>query len=82
MTREMTTEEKVKIIIFDQLGVSPIDVAPAADLREDLGADSLDIVEIVMELEEQFSIGINDDDVMDFKTVKDVIDYIVREVGE
>lgn len=82
MTREMTTAEKVKIIIIDQLGVNPIDVTPEADLREDLGADSLDIVEIVMVLEEQFNIGINDDDVMDFKTVKSVIDYVVREVGK
>lgn len=82
MIREMTTADKVKIIIIDQLGVNPIDVTPEADLREDLAADSLDIVEIVMVLEEQFNIGIDDGDVMDFKTVKNVIDYVVQEVGE
>jgi acyl carrier protein len=69
-------EEKVKQIIVDQLGVDADEVTPTAKFVEDLGADSLDTVELVMALEEDFGIEIPDEDAEKIVTVKDVIDYI------
>lgn len=76
----MTNEEKVKQIIADQLQVLEEEVVPTADLREDLSADSLDIMELVTDLEDQFDIEIPDGDVETFNTVKDVLDYIETKV--
>ena len=69
-------EEKVKQIIIDQLGVDGEEVTPQAKFVEDLGADSLDTVELVMALEEEFGIEIPDEDAEKIVTVKDAIDYI------
>ena len=69
-------EARVKEIICEQLGVSDGEVSPGASFIEDLGADSLDIVELVMALEEEYEMEISDEDAEKIKTVQDVIDYI------
>lgn len=69
-------EEKVKKIIIDQLGVDEAEVTPEAKFIEDLGADSLDTVELVMALEEEFGIEIPDEDAEKIATVRDAIHYI------
>jgi len=69
-------EERVKEIIVEQLGVEENDVAPAAKFIEDLGADSLDTVELVMAFEEEFDIEIPDEDAEKITTVGDAIHYI------
>jgi acyl carrier protein len=69
-------EEKVKKIIIDQLGVDEAEVTPEAKFIDDLGADSLDTVELVMALEEEFGIEIPDDDAEKIATVRDAIAYI------
>ena len=73
---EKTIEEKVKDIIVEQLGVNPEQVTPQASFIEDLGADSLDIVELVMAFEEEFSVEVPDEDAEKLQTVGDVINYI------
>ena len=72
----MSTEEKVKNIIIEQLGVSADEVVPEASFVDDLGADSLDLVELVMVLEEEFGKEIPDEDAEKIQTVKDAINYI------
>ena len=72
----MSVEEKVKQIIVEQLGVDESQVDLQASFVEDLGADSLDIVELVMAFEEAFEIDIPDEDAEKINTVKDAIDYI------
>src|SRR3989440_12492711 len=69
-------EEKVKEIIVEQLGVNPEQVTPTASFIEDLGADSPDIVELVMAFEEDFSVEVPDEDAEKLQTVGDVINYI------
>ena len=69
-------EDTVKSIIVDQLGVNESDVVPAAHFVDDLGADSLDTVELVMKFEEDFDIEIPDEDAEKIQTVQDAIDYI------
>jgi acyl carrier protein len=69
-------EEKVKHIIVEQLGVDEAEVKPEAHFVDDLGADSLDVVELVMALEEEFTLEISDEDAEKLTTVKQVIDYI------
>jgi acyl carrier protein len=71
-----STEEKVKQIIIEQLGVDEAEVTPTAHFVDDLGADSLDIVELVMAFEEAFDVEIPDEDAEKIHTVKDAIDYI------
>jgi acyl carrier protein len=73
-------EEKVKQIIIEQLGVEESEVTPTAHFVDDLGADSLDIVELVMAFEEGFEIEIPDEDAEKILTVKDAIDYIQSHV--
>ena len=70
------TAEKVKSIIVEQLGVPAEDVTESASFIEDLGADSLDIVELVMALEEEYDIEISDEDAEKIQTVGDAIKYI------
>ena len=72
----MAVEEKVKQIIVEQLGVDEGQVDNNASFVDDLGADSLDIVELVMAFEEAFDIDIPDEDAEKIATVKDAIDYI------
>jgi acyl carrier protein len=69
-------EEKVKQIIVEQLGVDEGEVTPNASFVDDLGADSLDTVELVMAFEEAFDIEIPDEDAEKIRTVKDAIEYI------
>ena len=68
--------DKVKDIIVEQLGVNPEQVNPEAKFIEDLGADSLDTVELVMAFEEEFSIEVPDEDAEKLQTVGDVITYV------
>ena len=68
--------EKVKQIIAEQLGVDEGEVTPSASFVDDLGADSLDQVELVMALEEAFDVEIPDEDAEKIRTVQDAIDYI------
>ena len=72
----MSIEQKVKQIIVEQLGVDESQVDPTASFVDDLGADSLDIVELVMAFEEAFDIDIPDEDAEKITTVKDAITYI------
>jgi acyl carrier protein len=72
----MPVADKVKEIIVEQLGVDENQVEPSASFVDDLGADSLDIVELVMAFEEKFDLEIPDEDAEKIKTVKDAIDYI------
>ena len=74
--QEMSVAERVKQIIVEQLGVDENQVDPSASFVDDLGADSLDIVELVMAFEEAFDLDIPDEDAEKIKTVKDAIDYI------
>ncbi|MEW6740419.1 acyl carrier protein [Dissulfurispira sp.] len=74
-------DEKVKEIISKQLGVDQSEVTPEASFVEDLGADSLDTVELVMAFEEAFNIEIPDEDAEKIAKVKDAIDYIKNKVG-
>jgi acyl carrier protein len=71
-----SVEARVKEIVCEQLGVSDDEVTPEASFIEDLGADSLDIVELVMALEEEYELEISDEDAEKIKTVQDVIGYI------
>jgi acyl carrier protein len=72
----MSVEEKVKEIIVDQLGVDENQVVTSASFIEDLGADSLDTVELVMALEEEFDVEISDEDAEKISKVQDAIEYI------
>ena len=72
------TADKVKSIIVEQLGVPAEEVTEAASFIEDLGADSLDIVELVMALEEEYDIEISDEDAEKIQTVGDAISYITE----
>ncbi len=75
-------EDKVKQIIMEQLGVSAEQVTPQASFIDDLGADSLDTVELVMALEEEFDLEIPDEDAEKMKTVQDALDYLKKHVKE
>ncbi|HGJ64891.1 TPA: acyl carrier protein [bacterium] len=72
----MISEERVKEIIMEQLGVDEDQITPDASFIDDMGADSLDTVELVMAFEEAFDIEIPDEDAEKIKTVKDVMEYL------
>jgi len=72
----MTAEDKIKKMIAEKLGVDPSEVVPEASFVDDLGADSLDLVELVMSMEEEFDIDISDEDAEKIVLVKDAIDFI------
>jgi len=76
MAAEKTIEQRVRAIITEQLGVNPDQVTPDAKFIEDLGADSLDTVELVMALEEEFGQEIPDEEAEKLQSVGDVIKYI------
>ena len=77
----MAVQDKITEIIVEQLGVKPEEVVPEASFVDDLGADSLDTVELVMALEEEFGIEIPDEDAEKIQTVGDAIRYIEEKVG-
>jgi acyl carrier protein len=77
----MSTAERVKKIVSEHLGVQEADVTPEASFIDDLGADSLDIVELVMAFEEEFGVEIPDDAAEKITTVKDAITYIDEHQG-
>jgi acyl carrier protein len=68
--------EKVKEVLSEQLGVDEGDVTEEASFQEDLDADSLDLVELIMELEDQFAIKISDEDAQKIQTVGQAVDYV------
>ncbi len=72
----MSIEQKVKNIVMEQLGVSADEVKPEASFIEDLGADSLDLTELIMAMEEEFGVEIADEDAQKILKVKDAINYI------
>ena len=74
----MSVEEKVKKIIMDQLGVSAEEVKPEASFVEDLGADSLDLTELIMAMEEEFDVEIDDEEAQKILKVKDAIEYVEK----
>lgn len=74
------TFERVASIVEEQLGVESSKITAETDFQKDLGADSLDVVELIMAFEEEFDINVNDDAAGDIKTVQQVIDYIESEV--
>jgi acyl carrier protein len=71
-------EDRLRQLVIDQLGVEEAAVIPKAKFIEDLGADSLDIVELVMAMEEAFGIDIPDEDAENIRTVEDAMNYIKR----
>ncbi|MFJ8234394.1 acyl carrier protein [Ureibacillus sp. NPDC094379] len=73
--------ERVTKVVVDRLGVDESEVKPEASFREDLGADSLDVVELVMELEDEFDMEISDEDAEKIATVGDAISYIEGKVN-
>ena len=75
------TFEKVRAIVVEQLGVDEADVQIDSTFIDDLGADSLDIVELIMAFEEEFEIEIPDDVAEKIKTVKDTVDYIDKNIA-
>ena len=78
----MTIEKRVKEIIVEQLGVNESEVTPEAKFVDDLGADSLDLVELVMALEEEYNMEISDEDAEKILTVGDAIEYIQSHVAQ
>jgi acyl carrier protein len=72
----MSVEDKIKEIITEKLSVEMDEIVPDASFVDDLGADSLDLVELIMTMEEEFDIDISDEDAEKLVTVKDAIDYI------
>ena len=83
----MTTLERVRKVLMEQLEVSEDEVTPSASIVDDLGADSLALIELVEELEEELgerSVGfrIEDEDLADLKTVRDAVDYVYARVKE
>lgn len=72
----MSMEEKVKKIVAEKLSVEPEEVIPEASFVDDLGADSLDLVELIMAMEEAFDIEIPDEEAEKIQTVQDALDYI------
>ena len=77
----MSLEQRVREIIVEQLGVSAEEAVPQASFIEDLGADSLDILELVMAMEEEFDVEIPDEDAEKIQTVAAAIQYLREKVG-
>jgi acyl carrier protein len=74
--------ERVKKIIIEQLDVAEQDVVPTASFVDDLGADSLDQVELIMAMEEEFNVSISDEEAEKIVTVQDAIDYVQKALGQ
>ena len=73
---DTNTFEKVRAIVVDKLGVEPDDVKPTSTFVDDLGADSLDIVELIMKFEDEFGVEIPDEKAEKIKTVSDIVKYV------
>ena len=82
MAEKKSIEERVKEMIVEQLGVNPEQVTPKAKFIEDLGADSLDTVELVMAFEEEFNVEVPDEEAEKLQRVGDVVRYIEEHVEE
>jgi acyl carrier protein len=78
----MVNEEKFKEIIVDRLGVDPNEITPEASFIDDLGADSLDTVELVMAFEEEFDLEIPDEDAEKLTTVGTALEYLKKRLSE
>ena len=78
----MSVAEKVKEIIVDQLGVDAGEVNPEAKFVDDLGADSLDLTELIMAMEEEFGVEISDEAAQQIQKVQDAISFIEKKKGE
>ena len=76
----MAVEDRVKNIIMDQLGVSADEVKPEASFVDDLGADSLDLTELIMAMEEEFDLEIDDEEAQKLVKVKDATDYVASKL--
>ncbi|RJQ50552.1 MAG: acyl carrier protein [Desulfobacteraceae bacterium] len=76
----MSIEDKVKKIIAEKLSVDLNEVVPEASFVDDLGADSLDLVELIMSMEEEFDVEISDEDAEKLVTVKNVLEYVKRQM--
>jgi acyl carrier protein len=77
-----STEERIRTIVVDLLGVEPERVVPSARFREDLDADSLDLVELIMAFEEEFGGEISDEDAQKITTVGEAVNYIDSHMAE
>ena len=78
----INVEEKVKEVIVEQLNITEEECVPEAAFIDDLGADSLDIVELIMALEDNFGMDISDDDLAKIRTVQDIITYIKERLSQ
>lgn len=81
-TRQGTVEERIKAIIIEQLGLEEVEIAGDASLIDDLGADSLDLVEVVMALEEEFNMEIPDAEAEDIGTLGQAVAYVEKRLAE
>jgi acyl carrier protein len=79
-TDERSIEDKVRAIIVEQLDANADEVVPEALFVEDLGADSLDLVELVMQMEDEFDVEIPDEDAENIRTVQDAINYVQQHI--
>ena len=82
MANENDIEQRVKAIIVEKLGVDEGDIKPEASFTNDLGADSLDTVELIMEFEKEFDLTIPDEDAEQIGTVGDAVSYVTKHKGE
>jgi acyl carrier protein len=73
--------ERVRKVIAEQLGVDEAQVTPEASFQDDLNADSLDLVDLIMSLEEQFNLEISDEEAEKIRTVRDAVEYIEEHLG-
>ncbi|CAF4011749.1 unnamed protein product [Rotaria magnacalcarata] len=78
----MSVFDQVKNIIVEKIGASPENVTMKSSMADDLGCDDLDVTELIMAIEQEFKISIPDEYVENFKTVKDIVDYINKTKGE
>jgi acyl carrier protein len=81
MAMSGNAEERLRKIIAEQLGVSEEEVVPEASFIDDLNADSLEMVDLIISLEEEFGIQVSDEDAEKIKTVKDALDYLSDHLG-
>ena len=79
-TGEQSIEDKVRAIIIEQLDANADEVVPEALFVDDLGADSLDLVELVMQMEDEFDVEIPDEDAENIRTVQDAINYVQQHI--